>query len=435
MGTNVLRTMNGGTYTLTAASASPVPEVVEYVAPPDTPRAPMVSSPTHPDQTGWYQARSATLRWEVPADVTGVRTLLTSSPSAVPTRVYDTPISEITIDDLEEGEQYFHIQFRNADGWGRVATYRLAIDATAPAGFSIALAEGVDANDSSPTLAFTFAEDTGSPVVRYLIQIDGASPYEYLDETGSSTHTLATLTPGYHTLVVEAFDAAGNSAIATFTLSVNAFEKPLFTQYPVELNEGVVPVIEGLTKPFAVVTVTIARIGAQVVPTIYEVTADETGAFRVIPDGGFLTGVYELTARAVDAEGAQSEVSDPVRMNVSEPGFVRLGSLMVNVMSVFVPLLGLLVLSGIVLTYGWRRLIVVRRSVVRETSEALQIADREFGVLLSTLEEEEAALRASRKAQSLTKVEAELVALMRERIVAAKQRVTKEIRDVDDAVE
>src|SRR3990167_2971187 len=36
MGTNVLSSMNGGSYTISAASVSPAPEVVEYVAPANT---------------------------------------------------------------------------------------------------------------------------------------------------------------------------------------------------------------------------------------------------------------------------------------------------------------------------------------------------------------------------------------------------------------
>jgi len=49
-----------------------------------------------------------------------MRTLLDESPSTIPTKVYETPIHGITLEDLPQGVSYFHIQFRNSDGWGMI---------------------------------------------------------------------------------------------------------------------------------------------------------------------------------------------------------------------------------------------------------------------------------------------------------------------------
>ena len=116
-GTNVLSSMNGGNYTVVAKAVEPAPE---YIAPPNTPRAPQVKSTTHPDQEGWYSDTIAKLSWFVPSDITAVRTLLDDTPGTIPTVVYDEPISSKTIEDLPDGVSYFHIQFRNAEGWGKV---------------------------------------------------------------------------------------------------------------------------------------------------------------------------------------------------------------------------------------------------------------------------------------------------------------------------
>ena len=132
-GTNVLSSMGSGAYTISAASETPEPEaIVEFVAPANTPAAPKITSETHPDSSGWSKERTAVLRWTLPADVVAVRTTLDESSTAIPTKVYDSPIKDITLSDLEEGVSYFHIQFKNAEGWGKVTHYRLAVDTTAP---------------------------------------------------------------------------------------------------------------------------------------------------------------------------------------------------------------------------------------------------------------------------------------------------------------
>ena len=93
-GTNVLTSMNGGSFTIAAAGAgtAPEPEVIEYVAPANTPAAPAVESSTHADQELWYNQKTAELTWSLPSDVTAVRTLLDENSGSIPTRVYDTPI-------------------------------------------------------------------------------------------------------------------------------------------------------------------------------------------------------------------------------------------------------------------------------------------------------------------------------------------------------
>lgn len=431
-GTNVLTSMGGGTYTLTAQETQPAPEVViEYVPPANTPAAPTVRSSSHPDPDAWHTNMTATLSWTLPADVTQVRTLLNTSPTAVPSRVYETPIREITLDDLEQGVQYFHIQFRNEDGWGRVAHYRLAVDSQKPESFSVTLAEEADLTSPVQTLTLT-AEDATSPVRRYLVQIDGAEPYEFIDTTGSSTLTLPTLEPGYHTVIIEAFDAAGNSLIGSISFTILAFDRPVFVDYPEILNEGVVPVIKGQTRPRSVVEVSVVTGTAE--PQVYSVTADENGIFTFIPDTALTQGVYRLSAIAIDQYGAQSERSDEISIVVQLPGYMAIGSFVVSILSVFVPLLALLVvlvLGGWYVLMRWRRL---RKGVTRESKEALAILQREFTTLRQTLTTESVALAASRKANKLTKAESDLIATLTAALDRAEDTVEKEIEDVTELV-
>lgn len=437
MGTNVLSGMSGGNYTISATTNTPEPEkIIEYVAPVNTPSAPTIRSTTHPEQAAWYPLTTAELSWNVPADVVAVRTSLTDSPSSVPTVVYDSPISSRTVQDLSDGVQYFHVQFKNENGWGKVAHYRLAVDTQKPTAFDISIASGTNPYDPQPTLHFA-VDDAGSPIKDFVIQIDGGDTIQFTDETGSSTYQLPRLGPGRHTVVVEALDAAGNSIVSTFVLDITAFERPIFTDVPSQIGSDVIPVILGSTRPEAVVTITLVPVGGTpevAIKDTYEVVADTSGVFTFIPDGKLAEGVYELTAIAVDPFGAQSESSEPARLVVQQPGYMAIGSMLVDVLSLivtFAVLLGVLLLGVL---YFWRRVRVVGQYVRKETQEAEEVTKEAFTGLTATLESAARTLAATRKSQQLTKAEAELVETMRSEILAASTRVSREVSEVDDIV-
>lgn len=431
-GTNVLTSMNGGNYTISAADVTPEPEVIEYVAPANTPAAPVVSSNTHPDPSTYHQNSTVHLTWNLPSGVTGVRTLLDGNSGSIPTKVYDSPISEITIEDLDEGVQYFHIQFRNDEGWGRVAHYRLGVDTEAPSKFLISLPEGADLSNPEQTLLFEIEDET-SEVRRFVIELDGGEAFEYIDETSSSSMTLPPLDPGRHSVILEAFDEAGNSLISTFSFSILAFDKPQFTEYPSQINEEVIPVIKGITRPDSTVEITLEKPAGD--EEKYEVKSDETGEFTFIPDSRLSQGVYELRAVAIDQYGAKSEPSDPIRIAVQQPGYVKIGSFLLSVLSIVVPLIGLVVLLVLILWFFIIRLRRLRGGVRRESREALSILGDEFGKLRKELAEQEKLLSKSRKTGKLTKAETALITTFEAHLVEAEKRVEKEISDVEDIVE
>lgn len=430
-GTNVLTGMSSGSYTIGAATTAPTPEVIEYVAPANTPTAPVVRSKTHGDERAWHTAKEAQLYWDLPADVTAVRTLLDDRSGTIPTKVYEEPLRTITLSDLPEGVSYFHIQFKNEEGWGKVTHYRLAIDSEKPSAFSISLPPEADLSNPQQTLLLS-ATDTASKVIRYQVKIDNEPAYEYIDKEGTGKITLPVLSPGYHAVVIEAFDESGNGIIGSFSFTTTAFDKPTFTDYPRELGEGIIPVIKGTTRPRATVVVTLTRVGAD--SRDYTVTSDDSGVFTFIPEGSFSTGVYEVIARATDERGAQSEASDPVRIAVQQPGFLRIGSFIVSVLSIVISLLALTALSviGCWLLIGY--LLRFRRRVTVESKEASSMLKREFASLTATLATHEDALVTARKGAKLTKAEADMIAALRTALKEAERRVEKEVADVERVV-
>ena len=432
MGTNVLSGMNGGTFTIQAPTSQPVAEVVEYVAPANTPSAPVIQSATHRDEAGWSNQKNATLSWNLPNGITAVRTSLDNSKSSIPTKVYDNPINNITLNDLSDGVSYFHIQFKNVDGWGKVSHYRLGVDSQKPTSFSVTQSDDNDFTNPIQTLKLE-AKDEMSGVNLYKIKIDNEEPYEYIDEELKGLVQLPTLLPGYHAVIIEAFDRAGNSIIASYSFTILSFDRPIFTDYPREINEEVIPVIKGLTRPDSQVEVSVQKIGTE--STNYVLKSDKDGVFIFIPEGTFTNGVYELSARSTDQFGAKSEISETIRIAVQQPGYVRIGNFLVNLLSVVIPLIAMSVLLLLLIWFLVVRMKGFKKKVFRESSEAHLILSREFTILHEVLQTHEADILNSRKTKKLTKAEEDLMIAMKSALNSAQVNVEKEISDVEEMVQ
>lgn len=429
-GTNVLTSMNGGTFTIQAQATAPTPEVItEYVPPANTPGQPHITSTTHEDPAGYYQATTAELAWTVPNGVTAVRTLLDQSPYTIPTKVYNPAINHITLSDLPEGVSYFHLQFQNADGWGKVAHYRLGVDTERPTSLVLSAPDPFDASNPVQSILVE-TSDVTSPVRRFIVKVDSDDAFEVGLEAATGTITLPAVEPGYHTVTVEAFDAAQNSIIETYAFTVEAFDKPVFTEYPTELTPGVIPVIKGQTRPHAKVEITLTKLGTE--PRVYQTDSDETGAFTFIPESSFDTGVYDIVAVATDSFGARSAASEAIRIAVQEAGYVRIGGLVIGFLSVLVPTIALLALTVLLLLWLYRRARSFRQRVGVESSEALAALQTEFTALEKTLAEQEDALQAARKSKQLTKAETALFETVRDSLQKARRHIGEEITDVTD---
>ena len=430
-GTNVLSSLNGGTYTIQAASKQPQAEEIEYVAPVNTPAAPKILSKSHPVPTDWYANKEASLTWSLPSGVVSVRTALDSKPSTIPTKVYESPISDITLSELPEGISYFHLQFKNEDGWGKVAHYRLAVDSRAPADLSVALAPDNDLSSPEQRLVVTNSDkDTDAPIGSYIVKLNNDDPKTYsADQVKDGIITLSGLTPGYYAVLVEAVDMAGNSSVASVTFTVESFTKPQFTEYPSEINEEVIPVIKGSTRPGATVAVSLTKVGSE--PVNYEVVADAQGVFLFIPEGSLSTGVYNVTAVATDEYGARSEPSDPIRIAVKVPGYVQLGQQIVSVLSIIVTLVALVLL---LLALAWLLLLYTRRfrkKVYIESGEVHAIVLREFAQLEQRALDLTDLLAAQKRTKKLSETEERVIRQYIQELNESKLRIEKEVVDVE----
>lgn len=433
LGTNVLTSMSGGTYTVAAKGDAPAPE---YIPPANTPQAVKISSNTHPDESVWYREKNAQFSWTVPKGVTAVRMTLDDTSGTVPTKVYDEPITSKSIEDLPEGISYFHLQLKNADGWGRISQYKISVDSESPKDFKVSIeSEG----ENNPTKVLIFSADDVSPLLEYKIQIDGKDPIIFKDTEGLKKYSLDALLPGYHTISVEVSDSAGNTAVASNSVTIDAFEKPVFTEFPTRINTEVIPALKGTTRPNALVTIEVMRISdntllsntdGDVESNPYKVMSNTQGEFTFIPDNSFEQGVYTISATARDEFGSVSEKSDPIKIIVEVPGYIAFGSIMINFLSVLIPIIALILVLIFGSWYLWHRLVLWKRTVRKETLEAEERLSLEFGEIVTNLHSSVAELKDSRKGK-LTKAETALIDQIEEDLKDAQIKIGKEIEDIE----
>jgi len=225
-GTNILSNLGNASFALESSGQAPRGEEQLRLG---TPEAPKVSSPTHPNSDKWYAKKDAVFTWEVPAGITAVQILVSQVEKMLPRVTYAPPIGEKKIADLQDGVWYFHIRFKNVKGWGETAHFRFQIDTTPPQPISIRFLDGQETDNPRPTVLFDTV-DTLSGIDYYQLKIGEGDNFILSAETvKNNPYTLPYQAPGKRTLIVRAFDKAGNSTAASADFLIKPPPSPIIT--------------------------------------------------------------------------------------------------------------------------------------------------------------------------------------------------------------
>ena len=131
-GTNILTAAAPSTVTVTEAQTAPPPPASTPAQATSSKLSPVrITSSTHPDQEKTYGETHAVLDWTNHAGTPTVRIGYNKYPNTPGTVVYSPAISHKEID-LEDGTWYFHVQEKDGDTWGPVATYVIRVDTSLP---------------------------------------------------------------------------------------------------------------------------------------------------------------------------------------------------------------------------------------------------------------------------------------------------------------
>lgn len=155
LGTNVLRMAQSGSYRVDKFD----PTLFATTTTTTTQRAFVVFSPTHPNQSRWYNSNDARFVWRGKQNAV-YKYEFDSSPDTIPSNTHTTQNSSVTISAPGDGIFYFHLQLASG---GPVAHYAVQIDRTPPSIIGVhSSSENIVAGD---VVRFSFeAEDIGSGV-------------------------------------------------------------------------------------------------------------------------------------------------------------------------------------------------------------------------------------------------------------------------------
>jgi hypothetical protein len=397
LGTNVLSGTGTGNYTIEGAktpepvptptptpSPAPKPEPTPEPTPAPTngtPKAPQVTSSSHPDQNIWYAKSTADFRWSLPAGVTAARTKINQQADFTPNVIYTPAISSKTVNDISDGIWYFHVQLKNSAGWGGVSHYRLQVDTTPPAAFQISLKDGISSANNRPELSYQ-AQDDVSGIDHYTVAVDQGQPVTTTD----SSYTLEPLASGKHTVSVTAYDRAGNATAAVQEVTILFVPSPIITDYTHNVEAGKELKVKGTALANSVVKVYIQNNGATV--SSREVTSDASGNWSLVDKAPEEKGLYQLWAEVRDTSGMTSKPSDTLVLNVTLPIFVRIGQLAVDYLTTIATLLFLVILLVLAIIYLGRRFWMWHRRSTKDARYIEQTVEAAFKALSNKVNEQ-----------------------------------------------
>lgn len=176
---------------------------------PSLPRAPALTSATHPDQNSWYSNQNATIVWQNQSDITGIAVGIDQNQDGNAT-TEQAPTNTVSANNLADGVWYVHVRVKNSIGWSQTSTYAVHIDTTPPVITNLILPDTDETVQRHPYITFTVT-DSPSGIAR-VIGIINDEPEFSLTPLHDNLYELPLQTPGKKHLTITALDKAGNKA-------------------------------------------------------------------------------------------------------------------------------------------------------------------------------------------------------------------------------
>lgn len=189
----------------------------------DPPRAPEAGSTVFLDEDTWYATKIGVFTWDVPFDVDAIALDIATSSDHEPREVYKPPIEQISLnaDLLTDGIQYLSLQYKNQVDWGAILNRKIMIDTIPPEAFEINV-RAANSQTAFPLLRFE-ADDTTSGIEKYDLEIVGeGEPIEITPDEAKLGYLLGELEDGTYTVVVTAYDKAGNTTVSNKAVLITA---------------------------------------------------------------------------------------------------------------------------------------------------------------------------------------------------------------------
>ncbi len=313
LGTDLYTGQGSATYTIAVASKPTTPPPAPEV--PNRP-TPAVSSSSHSDQSSWYREPEVKLAWTKPNGLRGVSYSVTQDPTTTPDDQVDSTGATTTITLPSDGIWYFHLHGKYDSGWSATSHFALRLDRTPPETFTPVVVQDRGLSDPTPSLTFA-TTDTPSGIAKYTYAVDGGAAVP-----ATSPTDLSGLSAGKHTVVVTAYDQAGNIREGQASLSIEGYTAPTitFVSTPLLLFEPLV--VRGTANIGDTITVYVNNQAVgQVVAGPSDAVAAPGVTLRVpwsfTTDKLFRPGTFAVTATATSKDGQVSAATDPRQVRVN----------------------------------------------------------------------------------------------------------------------
>ena len=312
----------------------------------DLPQKPNVSVGLYPDQARWYnKVGEAIALWDVPDDIVKISIKLDQDPNTKLEISEKEVFTGKNFGPLAEGIWYIHVRFKDNIGWGPIAHYRIALDATAPLGFETLVSEGNTTDNPTPTLEFK-TNDALSGLKEYDVRIDNGDVTKILISDFKGIFQLPLQTPGKRTIVIQAVDMAENRAENRVTIDILPIASPTITYVSKELfsNEEKGLTIKGTSLVDVNVLLAVHQKGT--VALAHAIArSNASGNWEFTFDQAFKNGIYTVSVQSQDARGAVSTVVESSEIQVKNKPIIQIGFFQLD-MSGAVILLLLILVAG-----------------------------------------------------------------------------------------
>ena len=209
-GSKVLLNDGKGTDVLSSTSGA----IFDLTLPP--PQGPVVVSPTHPDQSRWYNNANVVLSWSGNGD-NSVSYVLDGEPLTTPDDIPENRKDGVSYSGVPSDVHYFHVRAHNEDVWGGTTHFAIKVDNVTPAKFPINIDPRAYTASRQPVITFD-TSDTNSGLDHFEIKIIPLSEPTKVEASGSTREFfietnspyIPNLTPGKYDAIVRAYDKAGN---------------------------------------------------------------------------------------------------------------------------------------------------------------------------------------------------------------------------------
>lgn len=432
-GTNILKNLYTATYTLGAATQA-TPKV-ENIAPVDTDSSGFtITSTTHPDPQKWYAESDAKFAWNLPEGTKAARLSLGKLPNSMPNVLYEPAISSKKLTNNPDGIWYFHVQLQNDSGWGPVVHRAFQVDTLPPENFTIKRVVDDNADPTDPRPKFLFSvTDVMSGVDHFVIEFDKNKP-EIWNNSGNSVYQPSTLPPGDHSLVVKAYDKAGNSSAASIDFNIEGIETPKITSYNQELSNDDDLVIKGTAVPNIEVVLSMTPSDGE--PITKSVNADDGGNFVAVISGKEIPkGVYKLTAIAVDKRGAQSEPTSPRTVLVKTSWLESIMSKATKILAFLIPLLALLFLLWYLGIHGLHKMRRTHADLKKELRTIDRQIEKSFDLIKDEVTESLRLLERAKTKREMTLEEDAIIHRLSKSLNDSESLIREEMSKVESQID